>query len=354
MGYIPEAMKKGKARLDDRKLRWIGAALLSVLFTTAVNLPAVIEEHRSWVKQYLTDFIFVVICWTVSREIIILARRTNPGITNTFRRVIMLFLSTVVVSFAEGFLIVFLLNYTNYYEFRFNLTDFFYTSGLILVFSMMIMAIYEALYSLGEWNKLAVEAEALKRENLQSQLDSLKEQVKPHFLFNSLSTLIGLIDEDKTRAKKFVEELAYVYRYLLQSSDKILIPLADELTFIKAYYYLLKTRFDDRLLLDIYVGKEKEQWLIPPLTLQMLLENAVKHNTISPEKPLHVVITEEGSHCIAISNTLQRRTQSVISTQTGLANLAAKYQLMQQPTPEIIETPEKYTVQITLIPNPAV
>lgn len=352
LGDIPETMKGRKPRLNDHTLRWTGMALLSLLYTTAVNLPAVLEEHRSWVKQYLTDFIFMVVCWTIAREVIIMARRLFPGIKNTRRRIAMLFVSTVLLSFVEGFLIVYFLNYTNYYEFSFNLTDFFYTGGLILVFSMMIMAVYESLYSLGEWNKLAVEAEALKRENLQSQLDSLKEQVKPHFLFNALSTLIGLIDEDKTRAKKFVEELAFVYRYLLQSNEKMLIPLADELAFIKAYYYLLKTRFDDRLVLDIYVGKEKAQWLIPPLTLQILLENAVKHNTISPEKPLHVVITEEDNHCIAISNTLQRRTQSVISTQTGLANLAAKYQLMQQPTPEIFETPEKYTVLITLIPNP--
>jgi len=149
-----------------------------------------------------------------------------------------------------------------------------------------------------------------------------------------------------------VEELAYVYRYLLQSNEKALIPLSEELNFIKAYYYLLKTRFDDRLILDIYVGKEMAQGLIPPLTLQILLENAVKHNTISPEKPLHVVISETKDQRIAITNTLQRRTQSVVSTQTGLANLAAKYQLMQRPTPEIIETPDKYTVQITLIPNP--
>lgn len=345
-------MNKRKARLNDRSLRWIGMALLSLLYTTAVNLTAVIEEHRSWAKQYLTDFIFIVVCWTIVREIIIIVRKMFPGIRNTRQRVVTLFFSNVVLSFVEGFLIVSLLNYTNYYEFSFNLSDFFYTSGLILVFSMMIMAVYESLYTQGEWNKLTVEAESLKRENLQSQLDSLKEQVKPHFLFNSLSTLIGLIDEDKTRAKKFVEELAYVYRYLLQSNEKALIPLSEELNFIKAYYYLLKTRFDDRLILDIYVGKETAQGLIPPLTLQILFENAVKHNTISPEKPLQVVISETGEQRIAITNTLQRRTQSVISTQTGLANLAAKYQLMQQPTPEIIETPEKYTVQITLIPNP--
>ena len=238
-------------RLDDRYLRWVGLILLSILYTTAVNLPAMIEQNRPWWKRYLTDFIFVVICWTISREIIILSGRLFPGVKHTVRRVLMLFFSTVIVAFAEGFLIVYFFNYTNYYELSFTLSDFFYTSGLILVFSIMIIAIYESLYSLGEWNKLAMEAEALKRQNLQSQLESLKEQVKPHFLFNSLSTLIGLIDEDKDRAKKFVEELAFVYRYLLQSSEKALIPLSEELAFIKAYYFLLKTRFDERLLLDI-------------------------------------------------------------------------------------------------------
>ena len=123
------------------------------------------------------------------------------------------------------------------------------------------------------------------------------------------------------------------------------------MAFIKAYYFLLKTRFDERLLLDIYVGKETAQQMIPPLTLQILLENAVKHNVISQENPLRVVISENNGNKVVLSNTLQRRAQSVVSTQTGLANLAAKYQLMQQPGPEIIETPDKFSVQITLIPN---
>ena len=127
--------------------------------------------------------------------------------------------------------------------------------------------------------------------------------------------------------------------------------MSEELAFIKAYYFLLKTRFDERLLLDIYVGKETAQQLIPPLTLQLLLENAVKHNILSQENPLRVVIAESNGDKVVLSNTLQRRAQSVVSTQTGLANLAAKYQLMQQPGPEIFETAEKFSVQITLIPN---
>ncbi|MBP6681514.1 MAG: hypothetical protein KA166_09990, partial [Saprospiraceae bacterium] len=173
-------MKSRANRLGDQNFRWIGTALLSILYTTAVNLPAVIAQHRPWWKQYLTDFIFIVVCWMIAREIIIFCRKIFPGIGNTIRRVTMLFSATVIISFVEGFLIVYALNYTNYYELSFSRTDFFYTSGLILVFSLMIMAIYESLYSLREWNKLAVEAEALKRENLQSQLESLKEQVKPH------------------------------------------------------------------------------------------------------------------------------------------------------------------------------
>lgn len=344
-------MKEDINRLDDRSFRWIGTVLLSVLYTTSVNLPAIIAQHRPWWKQYLTDFVFIVICWTIAREIIIYCRAKFPGLRNTIRRVSMLFFSTVIISFAEGFLIVYTLNYTNYYQLSFSPTDFFYTSGLIMVFSMMIMAIYEALYSLNEWNKLAVEAEVLKRENLQSQLESLKEQVKPHFLFNSLSTLIGLIDEDKARAKKFVEELAFVYRYLLQSSEKELIPLSEELGFIKAYYYLLKTRFEERLMLDIYVGRDLEQQMIPPLTLQTLLENAVKHNMVSQDKPLRVVISQKDTNRIVVSNNLQRKSQPIPSTQTGLANIAAKFRLMQQPAPEIVETPEEFSVEITLIPN---
>src|SRR6187402_400097 len=109
-------MNKRKARLNDRSLRWIGMALLSLLYTTAVNLTAVIEEHRSWAKQYLTDFIFIVVCWTIVREIIIIVRKMFPGIRNTRQRVVTLFFSNVVLSFVEGFLIVSLLNYTNYYE----------------------------------------------------------------------------------------------------------------------------------------------------------------------------------------------------------------------------------------------
>lgn len=342
-------MKQRTRRLEDRYLQRVGIPLLSLLYTTAVNLHAVLEEHRGWLKQYLTDFVFIWICWMIAREIIIFCRRRFPGHDNTMKRILLLFAGTLAISFVEGFLIVYFLNYTNYYELSFTLTDFLYTSGLILVFSMMIMAMYELLYSLQALNTLAVESESLKRQNLQSQLDTLKEQVKPHFLFNSLSTLIGLIDEDKQRAKTFVEELAFVYRYLLQSSEKELITLTEELEFIRAYAYLLKTRFEEKLILDIVTDHENNHVLIPPLTLQILVENAVKHNVISLEKPLYIEIRKPDAQHIVVINNLQRRPASHPSTRTGLANLAAKYKLMQQSEPKIVETADRFEVHITLI-----
>lgn len=348
--YLGSLMKHRARRLDDRYLQRIGIPLLSLLYTTAVNLHAVLQEHRGWLKQYLTDFVFIWICWTIAREIIILCRKKYPGYGYITQRILLLFAFTLILSFVEGFLIVYFLNFTNYYELSFTLTDFLYTSGLILVFSMMIMAIYELLYTLEALNKLAVESETLKRQNLQSQLDSLKEQVKPHFLFNSLSTLMGLIDEDKERAKTFVEELAFVYRYLLQSSEKELIPLADELEFIKAYAFLLKTRFEEKLILDMKTDGHTTQVLIPPLTLQILLENAVKHNIVSSEHPLHVHIHKTDAMHIVVSNSLQRRPAGYLSTGTGLANLAAKFRLMQKPEPVILETPDTFQVTVTLIP----
>jgi len=342
-------VKRTAAILKDKYLRLVGMPLLSILYTTAVNFNAILNEHRQWWKQYLTDFIFVFICWSICREIIVFSRRRLPGFQKMIFRILFLFAVTAMVSFIEGFMITYLLNVTNYYDVKFTIGDYFYTGGLIFVFSLMIVSVYELFYSVSEWKKLAVEAESLKKENLQSQLDSLKEQVKPHFLFNSLNTLLGLIDEDQRRAKKFVEELSFVYRYLLQSSEKELIPLAEELDFIRAFYFLLKTRFEDALRLDIYIDHEDQQKMIPPLTLQILLENAVKHNEVSADNPLRVAIASEPANSISITNNRKLKSGPVRSTQKGLANLFAKYRFLHQQVPRVFETKEEFRVLLTLI-----
>jgi len=351
--YLVQVMGVQRHRLEDKWFVLIGMPLLSALYTTVVNLKAVLAEGRPWPKQYLTDFAFVVICWMIARELIRFARRRFPGHQQTFRRVALLFGITTIVALLEGLFVVSLLNYSRHYGVSFTTADLFYTGGLIFVFSVMIMSVYELIYSVKAWKELAVESEILKRENLVSQLESLKEQVKPHFLFNSLSTLVGLIDEDRARAKKFVEELAYVYRYLLQSNDKELISLDEELSFVRAYVFLLKTRFEDRLQVDVAVSESAAELLIPPLTLQVLLENAVKHNEVSTARPLHIRIADTGEGVLEVSNTLQRRKSAQPSTKKGLPHIFAKYALLQQPGPELYEANNRFIVQIPLITPPA-
>ena len=213
---------------------------------------------------------------------------------------------------------------------------------------MLVAAFYELLLFMEALRKATQEAEQLKKVNVMMQLESLKNQVKPHFLFNSLNTLTGLVEKDTPRAVKFIAQLARVYRYLLQSNEKELIHLSQELQFAEAYFFLLKTRFGDGVHLRIDVPEEYLDYSIPPLTLQMLLENAVKHNQVSARKPLQIYISEEEGGLV-IKNTNQPKRSVASSNGMGLSNIAAKYKLLNQSELTIIHDEESFTVKLPLL-----
>jgi len=166
--------------------------------------------------------------------------------------------------------------------------------------------------------------------DVQTQLDGLRNQVNPHFLFNSLNTLNHIVEtEDKSVAKKFIAQLSKVYRYILESREETTITLGEELEFVKAYIDIQKERFLDNLLFEInlapnYMGKK-----IIPLSLQLLIENAIKHNVISKKKPLHIRIFVDGKKdTILISNNLQKKSKVLNSTKVGLENIKERYRLL--------------------------
>jgi len=227
----------------------------------------------------------------------------------------------------------------------------FYIFGLFYtyLYAVLAAAFYELLFYMEAWQKANLEAEALKKANLMSQLDSLKNQVQPHFLFNSLNTLTALVEKDPPRAVRFIAELSKVYRYLLQSNEKELISLASELQFSQAYFYLLQTRFGDGISLVISVDEACQDRLIPPLTVQMLLENAVKHNQVSVGKPLQMQVCVEGGRWLTIRNNIQRKRTPVPGNGTGLSNIAAKYRLLNQPELEVVNGPDAFVVKVPLI-----
>ena len=194
------------------------------------------------------------------------------------------------------------------------------------------------------------ETETLKRENLAAQLDALRTQVNPHFLFNNLNTLSSLILENPEHAVDFVQELSKVYRHILEVKDEKSISLKDELEVLNAYTFLLKTRFDKNLQVNINIPPEKMQQKIVPLSLQILMENAIKHNIVSADKPLHIdVFTENGS--LVVSNNLQMKKQINESTGIGLDNIRNRYKLLSNKPVKVTESETNFTVSIPLIDN---
>ncbi len=224
-----------------------------------------------------------------------------------------------------------------------------------LVAMMLTVGLYETFHSLSQWQKHQVNKEKLRKENLQGQLQSLKSQVNPHFLFNSLNSLSSMIADEPERAEQFVDEMARVYRYLLQTnrhedaaSGDELTTLDTELRFIESYYHLLKTRHGTGLHLSLNVSDRYRHHGLPPLTLQLLVENAVKHNVILANRPLHVEIRTTDDGHLQVRNNLQKKTSRVISTQIGLANISAKYRLLGQTEPVIESGPDFFTVTLPL------
>ncbi|GAA4275720.1 sensor histidine kinase [Aquimarina mytili] len=173
-----------------------------------------------------------------------------------------------------------------------------------------------------------LENEKLKQQNLQKELTALKNQINPHFLFNSLNSLNSIVRDNKN-ATEFIKKLSFMYRYILQSGERDLVSLQEELKFLDSYVHLVKTRYQDRFIIDITIDEKHLQKEIPPLALQLLVENAVKHNEISKKNPLQVNIYSK-EEIIYVENEIRLRTSFVDSTGNGLINLDKRYFLLQK------------------------
>ncbi|MDX1913879.1 MAG: histidine kinase [Saprospiraceae bacterium] len=234
--------------------------------------------------------------------------------------------------------------------------------GLLLLSAMCVLIIstlYEGVTYFEKWKLAQIETDKLEKLSLETQFQSLQSQLNPHFLFNSLNVLSSLISENPRRAEDFVDELSNVYRYLLRSNERELATVGDELRFVRSYFHLLKTRHDQGILLNINTPETDFQRKIPALSLQILVENAVKHNEISPEKPLLIEIfsqpgarRKEGEllvHRLVVRNQLQRKTKRPTSNRVGLDNLRQRYQLLGVPGFEVRETNGQFEVILPLL-----
>lgn len=197
--------------------------------------------------------------------------------------------------------------------------------------------------------RIQIEKEKLKQEHLAAQYEALKQKLNPHFLFNSLNSLKSVAASNPEKTEPFIISLSNVYRYLLSHQENKLVRLSDEIEFIINYIFLLKIRFENTILIDLKVDDAAGESLIPPLTIQLLLENAVKHNIATSRKPLTIVIWNNGHNSLTVSNSLQEKAAGADSTNTGLHNLNQRYELFGFDGIEIRKAEGCFTVTVPLI-----
>jgi two-component system, LytTR family, sensor kinase len=199
------------------------------------------------------------------------------------------------------------------------------------------------------FEEVSLKAERLEKESVQSQFAALKNQINPHFLFNSLSILSSLVHVNADLSEKFIDQLSKAYRYILEQKDNEQVALKTELDFIQSYVFLLKIRFEDKFLVNFDIPPSYEnQYRIAPLTLQLLVENVVKHNQMSEEEPLHVHILAQNDELV-IKNNLKPRPQSNASTGVGLQNIINRYGLLTDRKVWVGETDGNFIVRIPLL-----
>lgn len=213
-----------------------------------------------------------------------------------------------------------------------------------------ICALLGLFYALQQWKNDQADDEKLARQSLEVEFDALKGQVNPHFLFNSLNTLSSLISADPTQAEDFVEDLARIYRYMLQGGRTELVPLQSELSFLEVYVRLLKVRYHDALVVQL-PERCPADLMIPPLMLQILLDNAVQYNVLSPSRPLSVAITLSGDRAVTVTNNVQMRHRTLGATGTGLRGLSAKLLTFTPRRLQVEESGEAFSVTIPLLPE---
>ncbi|MDO6738305.1 histidine kinase [Wenyingzhuangia sp. 2_MG-2023] len=266
------------------------------------------------------------------------------------KRIVIGVLGSIPVSFLGLFLmgmieVIYLEGFSfQYFISHQNVGD--YVFGLLI--SLIIVVAFNAFYFFKKFQEGRVKDSQIIAKTETAKFESLKNQLDPHFLFNSLNVLTSLIDENPMAAQKFTTGLSKVYRYILEQKDKDLVLVRDEIKFAKSYMQLLKTRFEEGVEFEISEELETMELKIVPLSLQLLLENAVKHNSITPKKPLNIKIYKENNQLV-VQNSYHPKQVLEKSTKVGLENIKQRYALITNEKMEVIQEDNLFIVKLPFL-----
>ncbi len=289
-----------------------------------------------------------IISWLIVRTIMIFLRKKYPDFRDDAKRIALFLIAIVCTVFLVGFIggtIISFIPGVNIVGGEPMIKALIFS----ILITIMIMAIYEAIYYNIRLKNSVREEEQAKQAIVQAQLDALRNQAQPHFFFNTLNTLRDIIDQNsKEDAKKFVDRLSDIYRFLLEAGNDNLVPLKNELRFAKAYIHIQSERFGDNLKLNWDIPADSQEAMIVPMSLQLLLENAIKHNVVSKAKPLLINVTVQDNKLI-VDNKMEPKSTQLPSTKLGLANIEKRYTLISDKSIEIKNNGDQFMVSLPLL-----
>ena len=310
--------------------------LMYLHFSASGKLPSVIEKY----EHYILSILIINLCGVAAYFI---DRWLDNKIS--WRES---FLSRFLSGLAANMIVILPLALT----LILNLMTIFKEDGVKIVILLIVsIFIYEIIYgwfySYRFYAHTQVERLRLERWQLELQFESLKSQISPHFLFNCLNTISSLLYKDVSLAEEFIRRMADIFQYVLNNQKRKFVSVREEIEFVKSYYYLLRVRFENNLKLEINVPGNLMDSPMPPLTLQLLVENAVKHNEITKEKQLMVYITAKDNTLI-VTNTKTNAVLKPAGFQIGLDNIRKRYQFFTQ-EPVVLKNEDQFSVQLPIL-----
>ena len=337
------------------KIEFITFLLLGPILTVLMNILLFGDRVRYdwdiWAYSFPIAFIEIFVFWYFHIVVMHWYRLKLPALNQTLLRLSLLAVSHVIMATSTFWVLFIGYDAAHFLGYTYQPETLKSSLGIAICLTLIATTTWEAEYFLKKWKESLSEKEHLQQLSIQQEFNTLKSQVNPHFLFNCFNTLSSLISEDPKRAEQFLDELSKVYRYLLRNNEDGLSALQSELRFIESYYCLLKTRHGDAIELQLEVDKRYEPYLIPSLSLQLLVENAVKHNIVSRQHPLVIDIFTMVGNKLAVNNNLQAKAVKAPSNKVGLENIRHKFELLKQPGFQVMEDSRNFTVVLPLIWN---
>ena len=332
------------------------------IFLSVVPCLVILLNIALFGKRYFTDIkvftvstlvVFVLMSglWQILTLVAMSTRSHFTKDKDTVKRLALTIFFIALICALSSTILFGTYDYFHFLGYEFNETRYRWTIGIGVIINIFVTFLHVGVDTFDNWKATLVETEQLKKEYMQSQLLGLKSQVNPHFLFNSLNSLSSLINENQEKAEIFLDEMSKVYRYLLRNSDDQLVTLETELQFINSYSYLLKSRYVDGIEISMKINEEDKQQMLPPLTLQVLVEYAHNANMISRDNPLNIRISSLENGWLEIRNNVQKKVVEEEADNSGIENISNKFRLLCQQSVIIDEKDGQKIIQIPLIPQ---